>query len=96
MQRLWANSLRSESQEQEMRENHKKTGSGARYALESQDFERENPDAQRRADHRGEGFLEFLRHRRHDRELARAAATASSPALEAIWNNPEDDVYDAV
>jgi len=43
-----------------------------------------------------EDFVEFLRYRRHDRELARAAATASSPALEAIWNNPEDDVYDAV
>ena len=43
-----------------------------------------------------EDFVEFLRHRRHDRELARAAATVSSPALEAIWNNPEDDVYDAV
>ena len=43
-----------------------------------------------------EDFVEFLRHRRHDRELARAAATVSIPALEAIWNNPEDDVYDAV
>ena len=43
-----------------------------------------------------EDFVEFLRHRGQDRELARAAATASSPALEAIWNNPEDDVYDAV
>jgi hypothetical protein len=43
-----------------------------------------------------EDFVEFLRHRGQDRELARAAATASSPALEAIWSNPEDDVYDAV
>jgi hypothetical protein len=43
-----------------------------------------------------EDFEEFLRYRRQDRELARAAATVSSPALEAIWNNPEDDVYDAV
>jgi Protein of unknown function (DUF2281) len=43
-----------------------------------------------------EDFVEFLRYRRQDRELARAAARVSSPALEAIWNNPEDDVYDAV
>jgi hypothetical protein len=43
-----------------------------------------------------EDFVEFLRYRGQDRELARSAATLSSPALEAIWNNPEDDVYDAV
>ena len=43
-----------------------------------------------------EDFIEFLRYRGQDRELARAAASASSPVLEAIWNNPEDDVYDAV
>jgi hypothetical protein len=43
-----------------------------------------------------EEFVEFLRHREQDRELARSAATVSSPALEAIWNNPEDDVYDAL
>jgi hypothetical protein len=43
-----------------------------------------------------EDFVEFLRHRGQDPELARSAATVSSPALEAIWNNPEDDVYDAV
>jgi hypothetical protein len=43
-----------------------------------------------------EDFVEFLRYRGQDRELVRSAATASNPALEAIWNNPEDDVYDAV
>jgi hypothetical protein len=43
-----------------------------------------------------EEFVEFLRHREQDRELARSAATVTSPALEAIWNNPEDDVYDAL
>jgi hypothetical protein len=43
-----------------------------------------------------EDFVEFLRHRGQDRELARSAGTVSSPAFEAIWNNPEDDVYDAV
>jgi putative phosphoesterase len=30
-----------------------------------------------------------------ERGLARAASTASAPALEAIWKNPEDDIYDA-
>jgi hypothetical protein len=43
-----------------------------------------------------EDFVEFLRHRGQDQELARSAARMSSPALEAIWNNPEDDVYDAL
>jgi hypothetical protein len=43
-----------------------------------------------------EDFVEFLRHRGQDRELVRSAATVSTPALEAIWNNPEDDVYDAL
>jgi hypothetical protein len=43
-----------------------------------------------------EDFVEFLRYRGQDRELARSAAAGSSPALEAIWSNPEDDVYDAV
>ena len=43
-----------------------------------------------------EDFVEFLRHREQDRELARSASTVSSPALEAIWNNPEDDLYDAL
>jgi hypothetical protein len=43
-----------------------------------------------------EDFVEFLRQRGQDRELVRSAATVSTPALEAIWNNPEDDVYDAV
>jgi hypothetical protein len=43
-----------------------------------------------------EDFVEFLRHRGQDGELARSAARVSSPAFEAIWNNPEDDVYDAV
>jgi hypothetical protein len=43
-----------------------------------------------------EDFVEFLRIRGQDQELARSAARMSSPALEAIWNNPEDDVYDAL
>jgi hypothetical protein len=43
-----------------------------------------------------EEFVDFLRIRRQDRALARAAAAASAPAFEAVWNNPEDDVYDAL
>ncbi len=43
-----------------------------------------------------EEFVEFLRLRGQDRALARAAAAASAPAFEAVWNNPEDDVYDAI
>jgi hypothetical protein len=43
-----------------------------------------------------EEFIEFLRVRGQDRALTQAAAAASYPALEAVWNNPEDDVYDAI
>ena len=43
-----------------------------------------------------EDFVEFLRIRGQDRALMRAAATASAPAFESIWNNPEDDAYDAL
>jgi hypothetical protein len=43
-----------------------------------------------------EEFVEFLRARRQDRALTQAAAAASEPAFAAVWNNPEDDVYDAV
>jgi hypothetical protein len=31
-----------------------------------------------------------------DRDLVRNATLASMPALSAIWNNPEDDVYNAL
>jgi hypothetical protein len=43
-----------------------------------------------------EDFVEFLRVRTQDRALTRAAAAASAPAFESVWNNPEDDVYDAI
>lgn len=43
-----------------------------------------------------EDFVEFVRVRGEERALARAAAAASAPAFEAAWNNPEDDVYDAL
>ena len=43
-----------------------------------------------------EDFVDFIASRDSDRALARAAATASAPAFAAVWNNPEDDVYDAL
>jgi hypothetical protein len=33
---------------------------------------------------------------RRESELTRAAAAASAPAFAEVWNNPEDDVYDAL
>jgi hypothetical protein len=41
-------------------------------------------------------FVEFLRARGQDRALTQAATAVSEPAFAAVWNNPEDDVYDAV
>ncbi len=41
-------------------------------------------------------FVDFLRSRDQDRALIRAASAASEPAFAAVWNNPEDDVYDAL
>ena len=43
-----------------------------------------------------EDFVDFIRLREQDRALTRAAASASQPAFAAVWNNPEDDVYDAL
>lgn len=43
-----------------------------------------------------EDFVDFIRWREQDRAVLRAAAAASAPAFEAIWNNPEDQVYDAL
>lgn len=43
-----------------------------------------------------EDFVEFLRMRGQEREMTRAAAATSGPAFEAVWNNTEDDAYDAL
>ncbi len=43
-----------------------------------------------------EDFVDFIRLREHERALVRAGAVASDAAFAAIWNNPEDDVYDAL
>ena len=41
-----------------------------------------------------EDFVDFIRSRELGQPLTRAATAASEPAFAAIWNNPEDDVYD--
>ena len=43
-----------------------------------------------------EHFVDFLRVRAQDRGLTRASAQVGAPAFEAIWSNPEDDVYDGL
>ena len=43
-----------------------------------------------------EDFVEFVRLRAQERGLTRVTATASIPAFESIWNNPDDDAYDAL
>ena len=44
---------------------------------------------------RVEYFIEDLR-LRDDRSLVRASTSLSERSFEKIWNNPEDDVYDAL
>ncbi len=41
-------------------------------------------------------FVEFLRAREAEFKLSRAVATASERSLAAVWDNPEDAIYDAV
>ena len=43
-----------------------------------------------------EDFVDFIRLREQERALTRAATAASAPAFAAVWNNPEDDAYDAL
>jgi hypothetical protein len=43
-----------------------------------------------------EDFVDFIRLRERERTLVRNAAAASAPAFAAVWNNPEDDDYDAL
>lgn len=46
--------------------------------------------------HEVEDFVDFIRQRDQDRALVRAAGAASAPAFAAVWENPEDDAYDAI
>jgi hypothetical protein len=41
-------------------------------------------------------FVDFLAAWEQDRALTRGAAGISAPAFAAIWDNPEDSVYDAL
>jgi hypothetical protein len=43
-----------------------------------------------------EDFVDFIASRAQDRALTRAAAAASVSAFAKIWNNPDDDAYDAL
>jgi hypothetical protein len=43
-----------------------------------------------------EDFVDFIASREQVRGVTRAAAAASAPAFAAIWNNPDDDAYDAL
>jgi len=40
-----------------------------------------------------EDFVDFIRAREEQRELVQTAALVSEPSLAAVWDNPEDDVY---
>jgi hypothetical protein len=42
-----------------------------------------------------EDFVDFIRPREQHRALTRDAAAASAPAFAAVWNDPEDDAYEA-
>jgi hypothetical protein len=37
-----------------------------------------------------------LKNRNRDTDLVRASYVLCGPSLAAIWNNPEDDAYDAM
>jgi hypothetical protein len=43
-----------------------------------------------------EDFVDFIGERDESRALARAATSISAPAFAAVWDNPEDDVYDDI
>lgn len=43
-----------------------------------------------------EDFVDFIAAREQERTLTRAAAASSAPAFATIWNNPDDDIYDAL
>jgi hypothetical protein len=43
-----------------------------------------------------EDFVDFIATRAQDRSLTRAAAAASAHAFAKIWDNPDDDAYDAL
>jgi hypothetical protein len=43
-----------------------------------------------------EDFVDFIQLRERRRTLTRDSAAVSASTFAAVWNNPEDDVYDAL
>jgi hypothetical protein len=43
-----------------------------------------------------EDFVDFIAARAQGRALTRAVTRASAPAFAKVWNNPDDDAYDAL
>ncbi|HEV7503302.1 MAG TPA: toxin-antitoxin system, antitoxin component, Xre family protein [Thermoanaerobaculia bacterium] len=41
-----------------------------------------------------EDFVDFIRQREEDRRLSQAVAKLSEPALQRVWDNPDDAEYD--
>ena len=41
-----------------------------------------------------EDFVDFLRQRQTDRQLATAVTTLGEPAFAKVWDNPDDAEYD--
>ena len=41
-------------------------------------------------------FVDFLRLREQERSLTQRAAQVSAPAFAAVWDNPDDEAYDAL
>jgi hypothetical protein len=43
-----------------------------------------------------EDFVDFIASRTQDRTLSRAASAASASSFARVWDNPDDDAYDAL
>lgn len=43
-----------------------------------------------------EDFVDFIGQRESEAVMRRDALSVSAPAFAAVWNNAEDDVYDAL
>jgi len=41
-------------------------------------------------------FVDFLRLKEQDRSLTRLATQLSEPSFKAVWDNPDDEAYDAL
>lgn len=43
-----------------------------------------------------EDFVAFITAREQERALVRVSAAVSAPSFAAVWDNPDDDAYDAI